>query len=280
MQHLTQTRRFTSLLCAAAVATLGAAWLSCSAHAQDAAADTPDVAVLQKALAPLIAAPTLGTESDLEITAAKAGISLNVREHLKITAKKPGKFRAEVSLLPSVEGGGAVPTGENYLVVSNGVKVLTVQPSAHQYSLVSVAAFEAANDDMPTLGLFVGPLYLGDQSFADMIAAFSKATTPVLLEALKKQGLGLTSNAQTVDNVDYTVFTLSVAHFGAYRFFVDAKTGTLSRMALSGVQGGLTITMMEKITNRVASPVVTPATFQLTPPAGAHKVKYIPIGSF
>lgn len=238
-------------------------------------ADAAQIAVLQKALSPLVDAPTLGTESDLEITAAKTGVTLNVHEHLKIIAKKPGKFRADVTLLPSGEG-----TGENYLVVSNGVKVLTVQPSAQKYSLVPVAAFDAANDDMPTLGLFVGPLYLGDQSFAGLIAAFSKANTPEMLAALKKQGMGLTNSAQTVDNVDYSVFTLTVAHFGTYRFFVDAKTGTLSRMALNGVQSGLTITMIEKITSRTASPVVTPATFQLIPPSGARKVKYVPIGSF
>lgn len=244
--------------------------------------DAVQIAVLQKALSPLVNAPTLGTESDLEITAAKAGVTLNIHEHLKITAKKPGKFRADVTLLPNVVGAGttATPTGENYLVVSNGVKVLTVQPAARQYSLVPVATFDAANDDMPTLGLFVGPLYLGDQSFAGLIAAFSKANTPELLAALKKQGMGLTNSPQTVDNVDYSVFTLTVAHFGAYRFFVDAKTGTLSRMALNGVQGGLTITMTEKITSRTASPSITPATFQLTPPPGAHKVKYVPIGSF
>lgn len=275
---LTYTARHaTSLLCAAVCA---GGFGSAGAVPTPGTAGPAEITVLQKALAPLVGAPTLGTESDLEITAAKAGMSLNVHEHLKVVAKKPGKFRAEVSLLPSGSGVAATTTGETYLVVSNGEKVLTVQPSAHQYSLVPVATFNAANDDMPTLGLFVGPLYLGDQSFAGMIALFSKATTPALLAALKKQGMGLTSKPQTVDSVDYSVFTLSIAKFGAYRFFVDTQAGTLSRMALNGIQGGLSITMTEKFTSRIATPAVTPATFQLTPPTDAHKVKYIPVGSF
>lgn len=253
---------------------LAAACLPRPAQAQ-AGVNPADVSLLQKALAPLVGAAALETESDIEIVATKAGVTLNVRERLHVVAKKPGKFRSEVSLLAS--GGGA---GENYTVISNGIKVLTVQTAAQQYSLVPLAAFNDANDDMPAQGLFVGPLYLGDQAFAKMIALFTKDNNAALLATLKKQGMGVASKTETLDGVALSVVTLTIAKFGAYRFYVDPQAGALTRMTLNGSHDGLSIAMTERIIRRNPSPAITPATFQLTPPTGARKVKYVPIGSF
>lgn len=245
------------------------------ARPAQAAVNPADLALLQKALAPLTGAAAIETESDIEIAATKAGATLNVREHLHIVAKKPNKFRSEVSLLPS--GGGA---GETYMVVSNGPKVLTSNPAAQQFSLVPFATFAAANDDIPAQGLFTGMVYLGDQSYAHIIALFTRDNTAALIATLKKQGMAVSSRTETVDGAALSVVTLDIAKFGTMRFFVDPQAGALTRMSLNGTFNGLSIALTEKITRRSPSPAITAATFQLSPPAGARKVKYIPLGSF
>lgn len=236
----------------------------------------PDLKVLQKALAPLANATAIATESELEFSASKAGASFHFREHLKITAKRPGKFTSEVTLLPATGESGPIT---KYLVTSDGQKVLTYQPGARQYSIVPVSVFNGNNDDMTTLGLYVGPLYLGKESFAQIIASIPKGNTAEVLAQLRKGGMALTSKTQTIEGADYSVFTLNIAKYGAYRFFLDPQ-GALSRLQVTGIQNGLSINMTETVSSHSTPSAVTPALFQVVPPSTAHKVKYLPVGAF
>ncbi|MDQ2800368.1 MAG: hypothetical protein M3Y13_12095, partial [Armatimonadota bacterium] len=56
-----------------------------------------DLMPLRKALKPLAGGGSLESRSNFQMTGSKQGISFTFREEAKITAKRPGRFRAELT---------------------------------------------------------------------------------------------------------------------------------------------------------------------------------------
>ena len=233
----------------------------------------PDYALLQKSMSSVASASALTSDSDFDLSGTKSGASVTMHEHLKTTVKKPGKFRAEITLGAA---GAASPT--RYLVVSDGLKVLTVQPGAKQYSINTLSDFKASDQDLPALGIFAGPVFLGE--FADALAALPKESEQELNATLKKQGMSLSSQFQTVDGVNFAVYTINIQKSGVFRFFLDPDSGALKQIELKGSENGTDFDMVEKIVTTAPAPAITKATFLIAPPAGTHKIKMVDIGSF
>lgn len=246
-----------------------------AAPAASAAPTSADLALLQRALSPLVNSPVADSESDMEISASKHGSLFSLREHLKITARRPARFSSSVTLtaLP-----GGKPT--RFLVASDGVKVTTFRSDVNKYAVVPLADFQAGDDALPALGLTVGLLYLGNTAFVQNLDMLAKDTSGQSQSALRKMGMALTSKPMTVDTIAYTVFTLRIGKQGAYRFYVNPITGQMAQIELRTVQDGVTIRMLEKLVSFNPLLSAPTKTFLMAPPLEAQRVPKLPVGYF
>ncbi len=234
-----------------------------------------DLALLQKALSPLVNSPVADSESEMDISASKRGSLFNLHEHLKITARRPARFSSSVTLtaLP-----GGKPT--RFLVASDGLKVTTFRPDVNKYATVPLADFEAGDDAFPALGLVVGLLYLGNTAFVSNLDVLAKDDTGQSQAALRKMGMALTSKPVTMDGTAYTLFTLQIGKKGAYRFYVSPATGQMAQIELRTMQDGVTIRMAEKIISFNPLLSAPTKTFLMAPPLEAQRVPKLPVGYF
>lgn len=233
-----------------------------------------DLTPLKKALAPFDTKRPIQSESDFQMSGSTKGMNFTFREHLKILAKQPNKFRAEVAVLSS----DGTPQAR-YQIISDGVKVWTYQPGIKKYSVVSRAAFTAANDDLPALGVAVGSFYIGDAaSMVSGLDVVTKENSAEVLHLLQANGLKVTGKSESIGGADAFVYTMAVVKEGlGYRFALDPDTNALNQVELNGKHAGITIALSEK--NLRVSPAsrITPATFRFTPPADAKKVKALSV---
>lgn len=234
-----------------------------------------DIALLQKALSPLVNSPAADSESEMDISASKKGSLFNLHEHLKVTARRPARFASSVTLtaLP-----GGKPT--RFLVASDGVKVTTFRPDVNKYAVVPLSDFQAGDDAFPALGLVVGLLYLGDTAFVKNLDMLAKDDTGQSQAALRKMGMALTSKAMTAGGTAYTVFTLRIGKQGAYRFYVNPGTGQMAQIELRTVQDGVMIRMTEKLVSFNPLLSAPTKTFLMAPPLEAQRVPKLPVGYF
>ncbi len=239
------------------------------------AAPHVDLALLQRALSPLVNSPVADSESDMDISASKRGSLFDLHEHIKVTARRPARFSSSVTLTPLP---GGKPT--HFLVASDGIKVTTFRPDVNKYAVVPLASFQAGDDALPALGLVVGLLYLGDTALIKNLDVLAKDDTGQSLRAMRKMGMALTSKPATVDGTAYTLFTLQLGKQGAYRFFVNPTTSQMSQIELRTVQGGVTIRMVEKIVSFNPLLSAPTKTFLMAPPLEAQRVPKLPVGYF
>lgn len=234
-----------------------------------------DLTLLQKALSPLVNSRVADCESEMTLYAAKAGATIALREHLRVTARRPGRFASDVTLQGAP---GDKPT--QYQVVSDGLKVMTVRPGLHKYSVMPLAQFQAGDDDFPSLGLVVGLLYLGDTSFIKGLSSISKDTTGQSQAMLRKLGMGMTVKPALVDGTATTLFTLVIGKVGAYKFYVNPQTQQMAQVELRTVQDGVTIRMVERLVSFNPLRTTPAGTFALAPPPDAQKVKGLTVSFF
>ena len=234
-----------------------------------------DLTLLQKALSPLVNSRVADCESEMTLYAAKAGATITLREHLRVTARRPGRFASDVTLQGAP---GDKPT--RYLVVSDGLKVMTVRPGLRKYSVMPLAQFQAGDDDFPSLGLVVGLLYLGDTSFIKGLSSISKDNTGQSQAMLRKLGMAMTVKPTLVDGATTTLFTLLIGKVGAYKFYVNPQTQQMAQVELRTVQDGVTIRLVERLVSFNPLMTTPPGTFVLAPPPDAQKVKQLTVSFF
>ena len=122
----------------------------------------------------------LQSRSNFQMTGSKQGISFTFREEAQIIAKRPGRFRAELTQMAADDTPAA-----RLLVISNGLKVWTYRPGTRQYSVTTYKAFQAANDDVTALGLAIGGFFLGDgHQLAQGFQGLTKDNSADVLKAL------------------------------------------------------------------------------------------------
>lgn len=239
------------------------------------AASRADLALLQKALSPLVNSLVADSESDMDISASKKGSLFNLHEHLKVTARRPARFSSSVTLTALA---GGKPT--HFLLASDGIKVTTFRPDVNKYAVVPLADFQAGDDALPALGLVVGLLYLGDTAFIKNLDVLAKDDTGQSQLAMRKMGMALTSKPVTLDGTAYTLFTLQIGKKGAYRFTVNPATSQMAQVELRTMQDGVTIRMVEKIVSFNPLLSAPTKTFLMSPPLEAQRVKQLPVGYF
>lgn len=238
---------------------------------------SPDLLPLKKALFPLSGEGLLRSDSSVQMTGSKQGLSFTFREEVKVIAKRPNRFRAELTQF-SVAG---VPQ-QKLLVVCDGSRVWTYRPGTRRYSVRSFAAFEAADDDITALGLTVGGFFIGDDhALAQTIQIVTPANSGDFLAGLSSSGLTISSRAASADGRDALVYRMSLGRQGlAYLFTVDPATGQLTQDELSGTQRGVQFGYKETLTRLQVPGAVSPTTFRFFPPPGAVKTANVPVDPF
>jgi len=251
----------------------------------DSSAPALDLLPLKKALRPLSGGGPIQSKSNFQMTGSKQGLSFTFREEAHIIAKRPGRFRAELTQFSADNA-----PQQRLLVVSNGVTVWTYRPGTRQYSVTSFKAFEAANNDVTALGLAVGGFFLGDgHQLGQGFQGLTKSNSAEVLSALAGLGVVLSSKMQSGNNEDDLTYRMALTKQGlTYQFLVNSASSALVNSASSalrqieliGAQKGVKIAFKEKITQLVPLTMVPRDTFTFTPPPGAAKVTTLSVDPF
>ncbi len=240
-------------------------------------ANLPDLMPLKKALAPLAGSGLLETQSSLKMTGSRGGATFTFRENAHILARRPERFRAELSPV----GADGTPRPK-LLVVSDGLRVWTYRPGQRAYSVVSRQSFEDANNAVTALGLAVGGFFIGDgRELAEAFRDITKDNSAAVLSALTDTGVTLTSKAQSVGGVDYFVYHMNLNKQGlAYVFYVNSQTNVLKRIDLTGKTDGMQIAFEETLTTLRVPASVPSDTFTWSPPPGTKKSAAVTVDPF
>lgn len=242
-------------------------------------ADSPsppaiDLLPLKKALAPLNGSGVLRSHSTLRMTGTRAGVSVLLREDLQIVSRRPGRFHALLTQYDMTGG-----PQKKLVVVSNGASVWTYRPGLRQYSVMSLAAFEKADSDIPTLGLVIGGFYLGEgHPFVEGLHSVTAGNSAAVLSMMNSMGIALSRETKSAKDHDDYVYSLTLTKQSlAYQFYVNTQTGALTRADLTGTQDGIRISYREDIVSIAAQPPVPSTAFAFTPPPGAVKAFTAPL---
>lgn len=232
-----------------------------------------DLGPLRKAFGALRGSPSLQAQTEMRMDIAGPGMTAVIRESIHVTLKRPNKFRSEVTLRKPDGGAGA-----KYTVVSDGAQVWTYRPGTKQYSVVSRAAFEKANDDFPVLGLF-GSFHTNPM--VEAIVTLPEGADQAFVAALKEDGSTFTGGPETVDGAELYAYTMVLTKEQiTMRFFVEPRAARLARLEMKMKEGDLDIQMTETIRASSATPTLTAGTFQFTVPPGVQKVKKLSVEPF
>ncbi len=236
-----------------------------------------DLMPLKKALRPLSGGGLVQSQSSFQMTGSKQGLSFTFREEARIVAKRPGRFRATLTQFSADN-----TPQQRLLVVSNGVTVWTYRPGTRQYSVTTLKAFEAANNDVTALGLAVGGFFLGDgHQLAQGFQGLTRDNSADVVSALAGLGVTLSSTVQAGNNEDDLTYRMTLTKQGlAYRFLVNSAGGALRQIELAGAQKGVQIAFKERITQLLPLTTTSKDTFTFTPPPGAVKVASLSVDPF
>lgn len=251
--------------------------LACCVPALAAPVPPVDLLPLKKALTLLDSAGPLQSRSSISMSGAKPGVTVTFREDLQITARRPGRFRAA---LTQYDAAGGAP--KKLLVVSNGAMVWTYQPGSNRYSVTTLAAFEKSDSNVPALGLVIGGFYLGEgRSLVQGMHSITPTNSAEVIAALKDMDVTITRQTKSVGGSDDYVYSLTLTKLAqAYKFYVNTQTSALTRLELTGRQGGIEFSYRENIAQIKPSSPQPPAAFAFAPPPGVVKAATVPITPF
>lgn len=257
----------TALLPAAAPAAPPAPLASPAPPASPALADI-DLLPLKKALAPLDGGGVLRSHSTLRMTGTRSGVSVLLREDLQILSRRPGRFRASLT-----QYGMTGSSRKKIVVISDGVSVWTYRPGLRQYSVSTLPAFEKDDSDIPTLGLVIGGFYLGEgRPLVEGMHSVTPANNDAVLTVLGSMGITLSRETKSMRDHDEYVYSLTLTKQNlAYQFYVNTQTSALTRVDLTGSQGGTQFFYREDVLSMNPQPSVSSAVFVFTPPLGTTK---------
>lgn len=241
------------------------------------AAPALDLMPLKKALRPLSGGGMIQSHSNFQMTGGKQGLSFTFREEAHIIAKRPGRFRAELTQFSADN-----TPQQRLVVVSNGVNVWTYRPGTRQYSVTTFKAFEAANNDVTALGLAVGGFFLGDgHQLTQGFQGLTRDNSADVLAVLSGLGVTITSKIQAGSDEDDLAYRMALSKEGlTYRFIVNSAGDALRQVELAGAQKGIQIAFKEKIIQLVPLTTLPKDTFTFTPPPGTIKVATVSVDPF
>ena len=232
-----------------------------------------DIALLRRALA-VYRAPVLQIESEFVLEVKGPGLTLQQREQIALVTKRADKkFRSTVRMTTA---GGA-----RYVIVSDGKQVLTHRPGRSQYAVAPRAAWDKTDDNLPALGLFASAYqdgFLAD--FANALNDPRSSDGKALLEHLQKSGGRLTGVMEGDQYVVSMTFPSSGpgAKSDTLRLFLDPASASVKQLQIRSQDRNQEVTITETVSRLSTTPAgLNAATFAITPPAGAQKVKSLSI---
>jgi len=236
-----------------------------------------DLLPLKKALAPLDAVGTLQSHTTIRMTGTRLGVSVTLREDLQVVSRFPNHFRASLTQYDT-QGGPQ----KKVIVVSNGAFVWTYRPGLRQYSVMSLAAWKKADNDIPTLGLVIGGFYLGDgRQLVQGVHSITPANSAEVLTVLSGMDVALSRQVKSAGGQDDYVYSLMLSKQNlAYQFYVGSQTSRLVRVDLSGAQDGTEFAYREDIRRITPRTAVPNSTFVFAPPLGTVKTPVVSINPF
>lgn len=236
-----------------------------------------DLLPLKKALAPLEGSDALQSHSTIRMTGTRQGVSVVLREDLRILSCRPGRFRASLTQYDMTGG-----PQKKLVVVSNGATVWTYRPGLRQYSQMSLAGFKKADSEIPTLGLVVGGFYLGDgHPLVDGFHSITPGNSTAVLSALGSMDVTMARQTKSIGGQDDYVYSLTLAKQNlAYQFYVSSQTNRLTRVDLTGSQDSTQFTYREDILSIVPQSSGPSSVFVFTPPLGVAKAAAVSINPF
>ena len=236
-----------------------------------------DLLPLKKALAPFSGMAPLHSYTTLRMTGTQAGVSVMLREDIRIVCRYPNRFRAELTQYGTVGG-----PQKKLLVVSNGTLVWTYRPGLAQYSVTSLAAWKNAGNDIPTLGLIVGGFYLGaGRPLVQGFRGITPANSAQVQTVLQQMAISLSRKVKSAGGQDDYVYRLTLAKQNlAYEFYVGSQTNALARVDLAGAQNNIQFFYHEDITRIAPYPASSGSTFVFAPPPGAVKTAAVSVDPF
>lgn len=231
-----------------------------------------DLLPLKKALTPLDSIETLQSHSTLFMTGTRQGISVMLHEDLQIISRYPNRFHATLTQY-NTHGGPR----KKLVVVSNGSLVWTYRPGLHQYSVMSLASWKKADNDIPTLGLVIGGFYLGDgRPLVQGFHSITPTNSADVLTVLNQMDVTLSRQVKASGDQDDYVYRLMLSQQNlAYGFYVNSQTNALTRVDLSGTQAHTDFSYREDIIQISPLTAVAGSTFIFSPPSGTTKTAVV-----
>lgn len=234
-----------------------------------------DVSLLVKAITAFLQSDRYQTQSEINFKVGTKGVDVGLKLKTNTLAQSGNKFRSEISILDSTEA-----TKPGNLVVSNGKQVWVYRADLKQYAVTSYKDFYDSGQ-----WIFVS---IGALSFLELPEAERQAIAEGNLsdkDALESLGLAskglIKGERRTVDGESFYIYNYIDPKEGfTLSGFVEPETANLKQIQVVGKTDGLDIQYTEKILARTANPVISPATFQFTPPPGTKKVKSLSITPF
>jgi outer membrane lipoprotein-sorting protein len=236
-----------------------------------------DLLPLKKALTPLDSMGTLQSHSTISMAGTRQGISVMLHEDLQIVSRYPNHFRATLTQYDT-QGGFR----KKLIVVSNGALVWTYRPGLRQYSVVSLASWKKADNDIPTLGLVIGGFYLGDgRPLVQGFHSITPTNSADVLAVLNQMDVTLSRQIKASGDQDDYVYRLTLAKQSlAYKFYVNSQTNALTRVDLSGTQDHTDFSYREDIARISPRTAAASSTFIFSPPAGTTKTAIVTTDPF
>lgn len=263
---------FAAVVAAVALPLFGAAAEAQQTPAPAATTATPNLSLLVKALSALRQSATARLEAQTQMTISVEGTPFTLREQIKLVARRPNRFRADIALVRP----DGTPTAK-YVVVSDGVKVWTHRPGTKQYSVTSIAEFDKSGDDFSIRGQF-GSLFF-NRDLLDGVSAMTSDNSALILQEMGKTGVKISDvGREVLEGAPFSVYSLLVEKAGVTtRFFLDAATAQVRRMETTLKEKEGVVIMRETVTRQDLGPTVPATTFRFVPPKGHVRVKAVTI---
>ncbi len=234
--------------------------------------NTPDLALLGRAVGLFWQTDRAETKSQMTIDATSDGVNMKIYTQIKTIAQIGNKF---ATTLTFTSAEGAIKA--TYKIISNGKKVWIYRPDRRQYQETTFAKFDRGSDSF----------WIGASSFIFISLSESErkeivntlgSDRQILTTLFKGQTGDLQGNKQQIDGEElYNYSYDNKAEKWRFNGLVRPQTATLEQIEISGKYQTIDIAIAEKIIDRNSQPKISPQTFRFSPPKRVKKVKSLEI---
>lgn len=215
------------------------------------------------------------TLSQMQIKGASEGTDFTFNAQIKTIVKFPNQFRSEIAFIQP--GQIARKTAQ---VVSDGKQVYIYRPDLKQYSVSTYADFNKSDDSF-LMGLSSSFFLEFGDDISKMISSGMLTEQIIMNEFGADINQAIKGENRKIDGKDLYVYSYNDTKQGySLNAFVNPLLANLEQMQIVGKDGGMDISITEKILERSSATNLTPQSFKFAPPKGVKKVKSLSISPF